>query len=57
MSRRLKQVAVVLVVIFAVSQLICPDRTNPLTDTWDQRAGPVGAPPQAPRASIRFVEG
>ena len=33
MGRRLKQVAVVFVVIFAASQLIRPDRTNPPTDT------------------------
>jgi hypothetical protein len=32
MGRRLKQAAVVLVVIFAASQLIRPDRTNPPTD-------------------------
>jgi hypothetical protein len=32
MSRRLKQAAVVLVVVFAVAQLIRPDRTNPPTD-------------------------
>ena len=33
MSKRLRQAAVVFVVIFAVSQLIRPDRTNPPTDT------------------------
>ena len=33
MGRRLKQAAVVLVVIFVASQLIRPDRTNPPTDT------------------------
>ena len=33
MSRRLKQAAVVFLVIFAVAQLIRPDRTNPPTDT------------------------
>ena len=33
MSRRFKQAAVVLVVIFAVSQLIRPARTNPPTDS------------------------
>ena len=32
MGRRLKQAAVVFVVIFAASQLIRPDRTNPPTD-------------------------
>ena len=32
MSRRLKQAAVVLVVLFAAAQLIRPDRTNPVTD-------------------------
>jgi Haem-binding domain len=32
MSRRLKQAAVVFVVVFAVAQLIRPDRTNPPTD-------------------------
>ncbi len=32
MSRRLKQAAVLLVVIFAAAQLVRPDRTNPPTD-------------------------
>src|SRR5580765_6766997 len=32
MSRRLKQAAVVFVVLFAVAQLIRPNRTNPPTD-------------------------
>ncbi len=32
MSRRLKQAAVVFVVVFAAAQLIRPERTNPATD-------------------------
>jgi len=32
MSRRLKQAAVVLVVVFATAQLVRPERTNPATD-------------------------
>ncbi len=32
MSRRLKQAAVVLVIVFAAAQLVRPDRTNPATD-------------------------
>ena len=32
MSRRFKQAAVVLVIAFAVAQLVRPDRTNPPTD-------------------------
>ena len=32
MSKRLRQTAVVLIVVFAVAQLIRPDRTNPPTD-------------------------
>jgi heme-binding protein len=32
MSRRLKQAAVVFVVVFAVAQLVRPERTNPTTD-------------------------
>ena len=32
MSRRLKQAAVVFVIVFAVAQLVRPDRTNPATD-------------------------
>jgi hypothetical protein len=42
MGRRLKQAAVVFLVIFAVSQLIRPDRTNPPTDisrTIEARVG------------------
>ena len=33
MRKRLRQTAVVLLVVFAVAQLIRPDRTNPPTDT------------------------
>jgi heme-binding protein len=33
MSRRLKQAAIVLVVVFAAAQFVRPDRTNPPTDT------------------------
>ena len=33
MSRRLKQVAVVFVVVFAAAQLIRPERANPTTDS------------------------
>ena len=33
MSKRLRQAAVVFIVVFAVAQLIRPDRTNPPTDT------------------------
>lgn len=32
MSRRLKQAAVVLVILFAGAQIVRPDRTNPATD-------------------------
>lgn len=32
MSRRLKQAAVVFVIVFAAAQLVRPDRTNPATD-------------------------
>lgn len=32
MSRRLKQIAIVFVVVFAAAQLIRPERTNPPTD-------------------------
>ena len=32
MSRRLKQAAIVIVVVFAAAQLVRPERTNPATD-------------------------
>jgi Haem-binding domain len=43
MGRRLKQAAVVFVLIFAVSQLIRPDRTNPPTDISRTIQAQVGA--------------
>ncbi|HEY7193518.1 MAG TPA: heme-binding domain-containing protein [Gemmatimonadales bacterium] len=46
MSRRLKQVAVVVVVVLAVAQLIRPSRTNPPTDpsrTLAAHLGPGGS--------------
>jgi len=41
-SRRLKQGAVVIVVPFAAAQLVCPDRTNPPTDTGRTIQAQVG---------------
>ena len=43
MSRRLKQVAVVVVVVFAVAQLIRPSRANPPTDPSRTLATHLGA--------------
>ncbi len=49
MSRRLKQAAVVFVIVFAAAQLVRPDRTNPATDARRTiqarlaRAGGLGA--------------
>ena len=43
MSRRLKQVAVVVVVVFAVAQLIRPSRANPPTDPSRTLAAHLGA--------------
>jgi hypothetical protein len=40
--RRLKQGAVVIVVPFAAAQLVCPDRTNPPTDTGRTIQAQVG---------------
>lgn len=42
MSRRLKQAAVVFAVVFAVAQLIRPDRTNPPTDSGRTIQAQVG---------------
>lgn len=44
MSRRLKQAAVILIVVFAAAQLVRPDRTNPPIDpgrTIQAHAGPA----------------
>ena len=43
MNRRLKQVAVVVVVVFAVAQLIRPSRANPPTDPSRTLAAHLGA--------------
>jgi len=43
MSRRLKQAAVVFIVVFAAAQLIRPDRTNPATDVSRTIEAHVGA--------------
>lgn len=45
MSRRLKQVAVVLVVLFAAAQLVRPNRTNPSTDASRAIQAHPGATP------------
>jgi len=42
MSRRLKQVAVVVVVVFVAAQLIRPSRTNPPTDATHTLAAQLG---------------
>jgi hypothetical protein len=43
MKRRLKQAAIIIVVVFAVAQLIRPDRTNPTTDASRSIQGHVEA--------------
>ena len=48
MSRRLKQVAILVVVVFAAAQLVRPDRANPATDasrTIQAHAGTSGLAP------------
>jgi len=44
MGRRLKQAAVLIVVVFAAAQLVRPERANPLTDASHTIQAHVGTP-------------